>query len=315
MDSITHLALGACTGELILGKKLGKRAMLWGAISANIPDVDIIPGYFMRGDKALLFHRGITHSFFFALVFGVVLALIAKRNRPKITLSVFIFFFCFQLALHDLLDTCTSYGTGLFEPFNHARVSFHLLYVADPLFTISLLVAAVYLLWGSTSRVKWAAVAVIVSTLYVGIAIWCKVYTDNRVNATLTTPAPFTTLMWFCVRKTDSGYYTAYSSVFDKAAPAVYGYHPRNDSLLKQPEPYLRAFANGYYTVSLANGHKYFNVLRFGQIHGWLNNNALFTLSYPLDAQGNENMVVQKGRFAGWNKHTFKLYIERIAGK
>ncbi len=315
MDSITHLALGACTGEIILGKKLGKRAMLWGAIAANIPDADIIPGFFMAGDKSLMFHRGITHSFFFALVFGVLLALIAKRNRPKIGLGVLIFFFCFQLALHDLLDTCTSYGTGLFEPFSHARVSFHLLYVADPLFTISLLMAAIYLLWGSKSRIKWATVAVIISGLYIGLATWCKVYTDRRVGASLTTPAPFTTLLWFCIKKTDSGYYTAYSSVFDKTAPVNYGYHPKNESLLKQPEPYLQTFANGYYTVSQANGHLYFNVLRFGQIHGWLNNNAAFALTYPLDASDNQNMVVQKGRLAGWNKHTIKQYLERIAGK
>ena len=269
MDTITHLALGACTGEIILGKKLGKRAMLWGAIAANIPDVDIIPGYFMSGDKALLFHRGITHSFFFALVFGVILALIAKRNRPKIALGALVFFFCFQLALHDMLDTCTSYGTGLLEPFSHARFSFHLLYVVDPLFTISLLVAAIYLLWGAKSRLKWATAAVIISFLYVGVATWCKTYTDSRVNASLTTPAPFNTLLWFCIRKTDSGFYTGYSSVFDKRVP-TFGYHPRNDSLLKQPEPYLKRFADGYYTISQSNGHLYFNVLRFGQVHPWL---------------------------------------------
>jgi hypothetical protein len=33
MDSITHIALGACMGQAFAGKQLGKRAMLWGAMA------------------------------------------------------------------------------------------------------------------------------------------------------------------------------------------------------------------------------------------------------------------------------------------
>ena len=42
MDSLTHLALGACMGEAFAGKTLGKKAMLWGAITQSIPDIDFI---------------------------------------------------------------------------------------------------------------------------------------------------------------------------------------------------------------------------------------------------------------------------------
>ena len=31
MDSLTHLVLGAAIGELVLGKKIGNRALIWGA--------------------------------------------------------------------------------------------------------------------------------------------------------------------------------------------------------------------------------------------------------------------------------------------
>jgi len=219
MDSITHLALGACTGELILGRKLGKKAMLIGAIVANIPDVDILAGFFVPGDESLVLHRGITHSLLFALVFGFLLALLAKRFKPDIGLGLYSFFFCFEIALHDLLDTCTSYGTGLLEPFSHHRFSIHLLYVADPLFSISLIVAAVYLLFGRKKRRQWATGGLVIAVLYFCIACICKVVVDNKTDASMSTPAPFTSFLWFCIKKADSGYYTGYSSVFALRLP------------------------------------------------------------------------------------------------
>jgi len=314
MDSITHLALGACTGELILGRKLGKKAMILGAIVANIPDVDILAGLFVPADESLVLHRGITHSLLFALALGIVLALLSRKIRPDIGLGSFIFFFCFELGLHDLLDTCTSYGTGLLEPFSHHRFSIHLLYVVDPLFTIGLIIASIYLLFGKRHRRIWASAGIALSVLYLGCAGVFKFNIDNKVNATLTTPAPFTTFLWFCINKTDSGYYTGYGSVFDKT-PINYTYHPKNDSLLKQPEPWLKAFADGYYTVSRSGGHLYFNVLRFGQVQGWQDKNAPFALSYPVDSGAADNMIIQRGRLTGWNSRSIKIYLERIAGK
>lgn len=67
MDSLTQITLGAACGELVLGKKIGNRAMLWGAIGGTIPDLDILGNFFMSEMDALAFHRGISHSFFFAV--------------------------------------------------------------------------------------------------------------------------------------------------------------------------------------------------------------------------------------------------------
>jgi inner membrane protein len=314
MDSLTHFTLGACTGELILGKKLGKKAMLWGAIAANLPDIDTAAGLFVHGDRALMIHRGITHSFLFAIVISALLTYLAKRIHPKIDLKLLAIFFCFELLLHDLLDTCTNYGTGLLEPFSHARFSVEVLYVADPLFTISLLVASVYLLFGARNRTQWASVGIIISGAYLSIACVGKLYIDSKTKATLSTPAPFTSLLWYCIIKTDKGYYTGYQSVFDHT-PIRYGFHPQNDLLLKEPQPDLKAFADGYYTISQAHNQLYFNVLRFGQIQGWQNNMAPFALSYPVNSTGDENMIIQKGRLSGWNKKAIGQYLERIAGQ
>jgi len=41
MDSLTHLALGACVGEAFFDKKIGKKALLWGALANSLPDIDL----------------------------------------------------------------------------------------------------------------------------------------------------------------------------------------------------------------------------------------------------------------------------------
>ncbi len=40
MDTITHIVPGAAVGEVMAGEKLGKKALLIGAIAGNLPDID-----------------------------------------------------------------------------------------------------------------------------------------------------------------------------------------------------------------------------------------------------------------------------------
>lgn len=72
MDSLTQIVLGAAVGEIALGRKIGNRALIWGAIGGTIPDLDILANPFMDDMQALAFHRGITHSLFFAVVAPLV---------------------------------------------------------------------------------------------------------------------------------------------------------------------------------------------------------------------------------------------------
>lgn len=80
MDSLTQIVLGAAVGEVVAGKKLGNRAMLWGAVAGTIPDLDVIIGsIFMSELDALAFHRGFMHSFTFAILFSVLLSFLVYR--------------------------------------------------------------------------------------------------------------------------------------------------------------------------------------------------------------------------------------------
>lgn len=73
MDSLTQIVLGAALAEASLGKKIGNRAMVWGAIAGTLPDLDVIANGFMTPIDALAFHRGPTHSALYLFITAFIL--------------------------------------------------------------------------------------------------------------------------------------------------------------------------------------------------------------------------------------------------
>ncbi len=74
MDSLTQIVLGAACGEVVAGRRLGNRAMLWGAVGGTIPDLDVIAELFADRLTAMSFHRGFMHSILFAVLAPWILA-------------------------------------------------------------------------------------------------------------------------------------------------------------------------------------------------------------------------------------------------
>ncbi|MEZ4931741.1 MAG: metal-dependent hydrolase [Saprospiraceae bacterium] len=72
MDSLTQLTLGAAVGEAVLGKKVGNRAMVWGAFGGLLPDFDVFARFFTDEITALAFHRGFMHSIVFSILMAFV---------------------------------------------------------------------------------------------------------------------------------------------------------------------------------------------------------------------------------------------------
>ena len=79
MDSLTQIVLGGAVGEAVLGKKVGNKAVLWGAIGGTIPDLDTIPGQFMDTVSRLEVHRGFSHSIVFALLIAPLLGFVIHK--------------------------------------------------------------------------------------------------------------------------------------------------------------------------------------------------------------------------------------------
>jgi inner membrane protein len=57
-----------------------------------------------------------------------------------------------------------------------------------------------------------------------------------------------------------------------------------------------------------------FNDLRFGQIQGWDYPEQKFVFHYYLEKPRANDLVVQRGRFTGWDKESLNAYWYRIKG-
>jgi inner membrane protein len=335
MDSLTHIAIGACIGDLFLGKKIGRKAMLYGALAASLPDVDFIASFWLGPADNLFAHRGFTHSFLFAILSVLMLALIfGKRHfADRIPESTWLAFMGSEVFVHLFLDGFNAYGVGWFEPFSHYRVSYNTIFVADPFFSVWPGIAVVVLLVlnrNNSKRKTWAAWGLILCFSYL---IYCfsnkfridqtarleMSYQGIKYNRYLTTPTPFNNWLWFIVAETDSGFQLGYRSVFDKTSRINFRYFPRNEYLLRPIYPQsdllkLIRFSQGYYTVDSSRNGIEFNDLRFGQIMGWQNPASAFVFHYYLQKPDSNRLVVQRGRFTDWNAQTVRYFLRRIRG-
>lgn len=335
MDSLTHIALGACMGEAFAGKTVGKKTMLWGVLAQSIPDIDFIASFWLNTSDNLLAHRGFTHSFLFAALITPIIAFTAySLHKPhNISFIRWILFIGSVIFMHDFLDAFNNYGVGWFEPFSHARISFNTIYVADPFFSIVPGIALVLLLLlrqKNTRRKTIWKIGLIFPLFYLLYALSNKMYVTNKTkkilalqnisyNKLLITPAPLQTWLWFVVAGNGSGFYTGYRSVFDNQQKIDLHFTPQNDSLkalVKAPEQInkLIRFSQQFYTLEKRKDSLILYDLRFGQIIGWQDNTEQYAFYYYLQPDVDNTLVVQRGRFAKWDKTSFQTLIRRIKG-
>jgi inner membrane protein len=335
MDTFTHIVLGACIGEATAGKQLGTKAMLAGVVGQNLPDIDFLAYFWLNKTDNLLAHRGITHSVFFAVLVTVLFSLLATRlfNKKKIPAKYWWLLFGINLFVHITLDGLNAYGVGWGEPFDDHRYSFHLLYVADPFFSIFPFIGFVLLFIikrRPALRRLVALTSIGFALLYTGYALFNKLSVESDIRKDMekqgivskdffTTPTPLNCWLWFIVIKDSTGFYTGYRSVFDRKNTTL-TYTPRNDYLLeetknKEDVANLLKFSSGYYSVTKWNDTLVFNVLRFGQAAGWYDPDEKFAFYYFLDRPEANHLLVQRGRFQNWNRTTFTSFIKRIRGE
>lgn len=336
MDSITHVALGAVVGEAIAGKTLGKRAMFIGAIAQSIPDIDFLAAFWLSPADNLLAHRGFTHSFLFGVLITAILAFIAHRTHPahKFSYAAWSVFLGVEVFIHLLIDSCNAYGVGWFEPFDHRRISFDILFVADPFYSIWLGISLIVLISmdsKSPSRRFWIWFGLLASSAYFLYALSNKILITRDTKTALreqhipykrllTTPTPLNTWLWYIVVQDETGFHTTYRSVADEPFEKMnFVYFPQQEELVAplktQPEVHqLKHFSQGYFTVEQMGDTLIFNDLRFGQIAGWDDPKAKFVFHYYLNYPDANLLVIQRGRFSNWNRETFSSMVRRIKG-
>ena len=402
MDSLTQIVLGAACGEVVLGKKIGNRAMLWGAVAGTIPDLDVLSNFVTDEMTALAFHRGISHSLFFAasapfvlgwathklyksglykkmaykagatlfwLMFIVLLINLAPiqagngLNLPLLGWSVgiasllgllfwrvywrkeqgpveasyrnWIALFFWAIFTHPLLDSCTTYGTQLFQPFLDYRVAFNTISVVDPVYTLPFLILLVLAMRQLRTKplrrwLTWAGI--VISTTYLAFTAINKVRVDKIFSDSLkaeqishtrftTSPTILNNILWQGVAEGDTAFYHGYYSFFDPA-PRIDSFTviPKRHELLKGLEDQrdvqiIQWFSNGYYNaIRHEGGTIQLNDLRYGSMDGTFDQKTDYIFRFELKEENGQVVARQSRERPGGENGSMKSFWERMRG-
>jgi inner membrane protein len=335
LDTLTHTVLGACLGEVIAGKKLGKKAMLYGALANNLPDIDVVASLWTDHAENMLVHRGITHSLLVIFLLTPALAYAFRKKHPDVTIKESLWLWGSGLLIHIFIDAYTSYGTGWFEPFDHRRITFNALYIVDPVFTIPMIVSSVALLAlnrHSIKRTRWAKAGLYISSGYLLLVSINKLYINSVINENITsqglkckkfmaTPTPLNNFLWYVIVDSGKDLYSGYYSDFDKTKRIDFDTVKKNDSLLipfKSTKEVIRLirFSQGYYCLQqLPDSAVIFNDMRFGSQGGWYIKDAPYVFNYNISDVSKSAIALQRGRINAVGPEALKKLWERMKGK
>ena len=315
MDSLTQIVLGASVGEVVLGKKVGNKAMFYGAIAGTIPDLDVLSRYFVDTVTATEWHRGFSHSILFSLLFAPVFGWIISKIEIKsgVSWQEWSKLMFWGLFTHPVLDSFTTWGTQLFWPFD-LRLAFQNIFVIDPLYTfpfLFFLILSMRMHRLSPERRKYNRIGLMVSSGYLAVTLLLKgityiKFTDNLKEQRIafeqieTRPTPFNSILWTANVDAGKEYLIGEYSLFD-TKPIIFRAYPKNHRLLgdlagEDKIHRLIKIAEGWYTISRKEQSLLFNDLRFGLIS--LNPiDPKFAFSYKLLKINNEVIVEETPKF------------------
>lgn len=287
MDSLTQIVLGAAVGEATLGKKVGNKAMLWGAIAGTIPDLDVLGRSFLDDITALEWHRGISHSLFFSLVAAPVLGWLLhqfhKKRKNEATTKQWSWLFFMALVTHPLLDCHTTWGTQFLWPFD-LRIAYNNINVVDPMYTLpflTLVLMALFTRRGTDKRIKYNKLGLVISSLYMLVTIGLKGVSyltfkhsleeqGIEYSAISNRPTMFNSMLWTANVETKDSFLIGYYSFFDKDKHVPYIGHVKDqemiDSIRDEPQiARLLKITKGWYVVREKENTLYLCDLRFGE--------------------------------------------------
>jgi len=234
MDSVTQAVLGAGIQGALLGRVQGRRALIYGAALATVPDLDVLMSY-PDPVSLMTYHRGFSHSVFVLTGLAAFLAWLIRKYWPQAPYSGRRLFLTLWLVLvtHPVLDAFTVYGTQLFWPLALIPESWAAVFIIDPVYTVPLLLAVLFAIGFGMTRTarRLLAAALVFSTAYLGFGLAGRIAAEDRVREAMqgqgiavselrAVPMPFNTLVWRVIAKTPDGhYYESVSSLFDREPP------------------------------------------------------------------------------------------------
>jgi len=339
MDSLTQIVLGAACGEAVLGKKIGNKALLFGAIGGTIPDLDVLVGSWLYGNEidAMLFHRGFMHSILFsilgAFVFGWLVYKLYNSGKRfgTTTLRDWILLFFWALFTHPILDSFTPYGTQLFAPFSNYRVAFNNISVADPAYTLPFLICMIAVLFfnrTSAKRNTWLKWGIGISSAYILFTIGNKLYIDSVFKKSLSDkelsysryssqPAILNNILWYGIAETETSYQVAYYSLFDSTNRFSEWLEIPKTRVITEDESEdikdLAWFSKGYFNIIDTEDNTYlYNDLRYPLVKTEKGYESIFGLSL-FEENNRLNMKPFEPKVDDFGEAMFNLW-ERVKG-
>ncbi|MCW4152539.1 metal-dependent hydrolase [Halomonas sp. 18H] len=248
MDSVTQAALGATIGGVVLGRRLGRRAILFGAVLGTLPDLDVVIDY---GDAVanVTQHRGFSHSLFVLAGLATALALLSRWLTPwrDIGAGRWLAFFGLCLLTHPLLDALTAYGTQIWWPLTVRPSAEPLVFIIDPFFSLPLLIGIIIAMFTGNGR-RAPTRGLTLSCVYLLAALGAKSLVEHRLEPVLAErglisaprmvqPTPFNILLWRATIVEGDRYHESLIGVLDGGQP-----------------PYLETFSRGAELEPVAMG-------------------------------------------------------------
>lgn len=316
MDSLTQIVLGAAVGEAILGKKVGNRAILWGAIGGTIPDLDIFLNYVTDPITAMAWHRGISHSLLFCILASPIFGwLVYKLYRGKqATWQGWAWLFFGALVTHPLLDSHTTWGTQFLWPLD-LRIAYNNIFVVDPIYTIPFLICLLVALFsrrGSSRRRKWNNAGLIISSAYMALTLVFKWNAHSEFSHHLahqhiehselmTKPTPLNTILWTGIVRADDGIKVGYYSMLDERDSIEFSKsYPQNiekaEKFVKTKDfQTLKRISKDWFFIEEEDGELYFVDVRFGQ-GGVEPNESPFIWRFKLIEEADGTLRIEEAR-------------------
>lgn len=334
MDLVTQTVLGAAVGEVVLGKKAGNKAILWGAVGGLLPDLDVLITPLFNSVDGLFVHRGFSHSLIFAFLIAPPLGWLIKKinsSNPNISWLQWSKLVFWAVFTHPLLDYFTTYGTGAFLPFSGYRVEFGTIGIVDLFYTLPIILALIIIFFlNRISKVRRGIIMVtlIFTSSYLLGTVGNKLYINHVFNQSFhkhdikyssykTVPLPLTNFLWMGIAETKDGYYTALYSNFDSDYPDDFLFIPRNSHLLKGIESdknlqKLISFSKGYYHIGEDKNGLFLADLRFGRMG--IDEDANFIFKFYI-RNDNGNVIIEEAPKGGdVGDKVLSDYISRVFG-
>lgn len=342
MDSLTQATLGAAVGELVLGRRLGNRAIAWGAVFGTLPDLDVLFSPLFDHAGWLWWHRGPSHSLVVMIAASLLLArpLSRRWKRERISPLLAGWFVLLVWSTHVLIDCFNVYGTLVFWPFDDTRVMLGNLFIIDPLFTVPMCFGLIWMLFlrkpaQLAKRRRVNAITLGFACCYAGLSFGAKAMAARGFAADLQkreieairrieAATPFNILLWRSVVEREDSFWVGYRSLLDPSShPVRWTIYPKGREAAarvvgSRELGLVDHFSEGWWICRPHAKGLWIGDMRFGEMREWGNRTGMvdhrLVFSWDLLDEGEDRLHPLRARRGGGAVELLKRLGSRALG-